>query len=141
MMRNYTVSLLLFLTSLTTLLAPGSAYAMDFSGHYGIDITCSLGGKVLASDAGVVASVTPLMRGENRIVIRTHGGGECHFIYVKPLVKQGQTVNAGEVIGECDDSAPTVRGVFHYAYRPAPDKFFINPRDHLPENSPGEATP
>ena len=128
--RGFVVCTMLAFVIVTALPRLGNCAA--YSAHYGIDIENPVGAHVLASDSGTVVSVTPYKRGENQVTIRTGGGAECIYVYVKPLVAVGQVVMAGDVIGVMDTSAPTVRGMFHYGYRPEAGGMFVDPRKHLP---------
>lgn len=130
--RLYFAAVRFMIAIMLIMAIPHMAHCDDYSAHYGIDIESALGSAVRASDSGTVVSVTPFMRGENQITIRTRTGGECIYVYVKPSVAVGQEVVGGQAIGVTDGSAPTVREIFHYGYRNKPGGLLLDPVAHLP---------
>lgn len=86
----------------------GCGTSDDFAAHIargsllpGLDYTCGIGTKVVASGDGVVSAISNVSnqtRGKN-IIIRHGDGKESHYLHLSEiLVKKGQRVKAGEKI-------------------------------------------
>lgn len=108
----------------------------DWRTHGGLDIAASLGTEVLAMGAGTVTEVYDdgLM---GTTVVIDHGNGlsttYCNLAS-QPAVAQGDTVEAGSVIGVVGDTAIAEGGLASHLHLEA---FFngtrVDPTDYLPE--------
>ena len=71
------------------------------SGHTGIDIAAPAGTPIYASADGKVTKVESLKKGYGRYVIISHSNGyQTYYAHMsKYIVKEGQTVKRGQIIG------------------------------------------
>jgi len=86
--------------------------------HYGIDIATNFGNPVVATADGIV-----LKLGNDKIsgryVVLNHGGGlTTHYLHLsKFLVKAGQKIKRGDVIGLVGKSGKALGPHLHYEVR------------------------
>ncbi|MDH7512574.1 MAG: peptidoglycan DD-metalloendopeptidase family protein [Clostridiales bacterium] len=86
--------------------------------HYGIDIATNFGNPVVATADGYVLTLgTDKMSG--RYVVLSHGGGlTTHYLHLsKFLVKSGQKIKRGDVIGLVGKSGKALGPHLHYEVR------------------------
>ncbi len=86
--------------------------------HYGIDIATNFGNPIVATADGYVLTLgTDKMSG--RYVVLSHGGGlTTHYLHLsKFLVKSGQKVKRGDVIGLVGKSGKALGPHLHYEVR------------------------
>jgi murein DD-endopeptidase MepM/ murein hydrolase activator NlpD len=102
-------------------LMDGFARRMDpFSGegslHKGVDITAPTGTNVRTTADGVVVQAEMVGGGYGRLVIIDHGGGfQTYYAHLsKILVRAGQELRRGEVIGLVGSSGRTTAPHLHY---------------------------
>lgn len=97
-----------------------SRYGYRRSGfHHGLDIAAPTGTQVLAADSGMVAYAGYLPYYGNVVRI-DHGGGKAVTVYghlSKILVKQGQTVEKGQVIGHVGSTGRSTGPHLHFEVR------------------------
>ncbi len=86
--------------------------------HYGIDIATNFGNPIVATADGIVISLGNDKIGGKNIVI-SHGGGiTTHFLHLsKFLVKSGQRVKRGDVIGLVGKTGKARGPHLHYEVR------------------------
>jgi murein DD-endopeptidase MepM/ murein hydrolase activator NlpD len=122
------------------LLMDGYARRTDpFSGegsfHKGVDITAPTGTVVRTTADGVVVQAEMVPGGYGRLIIVDHGGGfQTYYAHLsKILVRAGQELRRGEVIGLVGSSGRTTAPHLHYEVRSggAP----INPYKYLANSS------
>lgn len=107
----------------------GCGTSDDFAAHVarksllpGLDYTCGIGTKVVASGDGVVSAISNVAnqtRGKN-IIIRHADGKETHYLHLNEiLVAKGQRVKAGERIAKSGNtSAGNSTGPhLHFAFK------------------------
>lgn len=84
--------------------------------HYGMDFSAPTGTDIFATGDGVVVKVSRQYNGYGRHVIVKHGFGyETLYAHMsKILVKEGQTVHRGEVIGLVGNTGTSVAPHLHY---------------------------
>jgi murein DD-endopeptidase MepM/ murein hydrolase activator NlpD len=97
-----------------------SRYGFRRSGfHHGLDIAAPVGTPVIAADSGMVAFAGRLPY--YGLVVRIdHGGGKVVTVYghlSKILVKQGQVVDRGTVIGEVGSTGRSTGPHLHFEVR------------------------
>lgn len=86
--------------------------------HYGIDIATNFGNPIVATAGGIVLSIGNDKMG-GRSIILSHGGGiTTHYLHLsKFLVKAGQKVKRGDVIGLVGKSGKALGPHLHYEVR------------------------
>ena len=86
--------------------------------HYGIDIATNFGNPVVATADGIVLSLGNDKIG-GRSVVLSHGGGiTTHYLHLsKYLVRAGQKVKRGDVIGLVGKSGKALGPHLHYEVR------------------------
>ena len=86
--------------------------------HYGIDIATNFGNPIVATADGIVLSLgTDKMLGRN-IVIGHGGGTTTHYLHLsKFLVKAGEKVKRGDVIGLVGKTGKALGPHLHYEVR------------------------
>ncbi len=99
------------------------AYRTDpFTGkrtfHYGIDIATNFGNPVVATADGMVLTLGN-DKTSGRYVVLNHGGGlTTHYLHLsKTLVKPGQRIKRGDVIGLVGKSGKAIGPHLHYEVR------------------------
>ncbi|MCI5208856.1 MAG: hypothetical protein D3910_08695 [Candidatus Electrothrix sp. ATG2] len=99
--------------------------------HAGIDIKGQIGRKIKATADGVVKVSSYAKNGYGNYVILRHGNGyETVFAHMsKRLVKQGQRVQRGQVVGQMGNTGRSTGPHLHYEvrYKGKP----INPKKYL----------
>ena len=102
----------------------GFAHRTDpFSGegafHKGVDISAPIGTEVRTTAEGVVVQAEMVAGGYGRLMIVDHGGGfQTYYAHLsKILVRAGQEVRRGEVIGQVGTSGRTTAPHLHYEVR------------------------
>lgn len=71
-------------------------------GHRGVDLAAAVGRPVRAAGAGVVTFARRLA-GRGVVVVRHAGGLRTTYLPVRPSVRPGQPVRAGEALGTLED--------------------------------------
>jgi len=103
---------------------PGSKRISSFFGkrsgrhHDGIDIAARSGTAIAASASGKVKFVGK-MRGYGNVIVLTHPGG-FHTVYAhnsRNLVKKGQSISQGEIIGKVGSSGRSSGPHLHFEIR------------------------
>jgi len=86
--------------------------------HYGIDIATNYGNPIVATADGIVLTLGIEKIG-GRYVVLSHGGGlTTHYLHLsKFLVKAGQKVKRGDVIGLVGKSGKALGPHLHYEVR------------------------
>ena len=86
--------------------------------HYGIDIATNFGNPIVATADGIVLSLGNDKIG-GRSVVLSHGGGiTTHYLHLtKYLVRAGQKVKRGDVIGLVGKSGKALGPHLHYEVR------------------------
>ena len=92
--------------------APATVYA---AGHRGIDLTVAVGEPVRAVDDGVVAFAGTVV--DRGVVAVDHDGVRSSVEPVDPLVRAGDAVRRGEVIGRVAAGGAHPPGVLHLGAR------------------------
>lgn len=84
--------------------------------HYGMDFSSPMGTEIFATGDGVVLQVKRRYNGYGRHVIIRHGFGyETLYAHMsKVLVKKGQKIKRGEVIGLVGNTGTSVAPHLHY---------------------------
>jgi murein DD-endopeptidase MepM/ murein hydrolase activator NlpD len=84
--------------------------------HYGMDFSAPTGTEIFATGDGVVLEVKRKYNGYGRHVVVKHGFGyETLYAHMsKILVKEGQSVKRGEVIGLVGNTGTSVAPHLHY---------------------------
>ena len=87
--------------------------------HEGIDFSCATGTNVRATGEGIVIETNRSNRGYGNEVIINHGFGyTTHYAHLsKILVKVGQKVKRGEIIGKVGSTGKSVGPHLHYEVR------------------------
>jgi murein DD-endopeptidase MepM/ murein hydrolase activator NlpD len=86
--------------------------------HYGIDIATNYGNPVVATADGIVLKLGMDRIGGRHIVISHGGGVTTHYLHLsKFLVKAGQKVKRGDVIGLVGKSGKALGPHLHYEVR------------------------
>ncbi|MGH7679141.1 MAG: M23 family metallopeptidase [Gemmatimonadaceae bacterium] len=100
------------------------------SRHLGVDYAGAPGEPIRAANSGVVALVDTFFLA-GRVVYIDHGGGVVtgYFHLSKPLVTKGQTVAAGQVIGQVGSTGRVTGPHLHWTARYGAQTF--NPSDLL----------
>ena len=95
--------------------------------HYGMDFSAKTGTEIYATGDGVISKVKKSKRGYGNYVKINHGFGyETLYAHMsKYIVKKGQRVKRGEVIGYVGNSGISTAPHLHYEVRK--DKKKINP--------------
>ena len=95
--------------------------------HYGMDFSAKIGTEIYATGDGVVSKVKRSKRGYGNYVKINHGYGyETLYAHMsKYIVKKGQKVKRGEVIGYVGNTGISTAPHLHYEVRK--DKKKINP--------------
>ena len=95
--------------------------------HYGMDFSAKTGTEIYATGDGVVSKVRRSKRGYGNYVKINHGFGyETLYAHMsKYIVKKGQKVKSGEVIGYVGNTGISTAPHLHYEVRK--DKRKINP--------------
>ena len=98
--------------------------------HLGVDFRGAVGEPVRAANRGVVALVDNFFLAGNVVYI-DHGGGvvTSYFHLSKTLVKQGETVKRGQVIGQVGNTGRVTGPHLHWAARYGGNT--VNPLDLL----------
>ena len=98
--------------------------------HLGVDFRGAVGQPIRASNRGVVALVDNFFLAGNVVYI-DHGGGvvTSYFHLSKPLVREGQTVKRGQVIGLVGSTGRVTGPHLHWAARYGANT--VNPLDLL----------
>jgi len=106
--------------------------------HEGVDFSAPIGTEIYSTGDGVVKKVEKLKRGYGRSILIDHGYGyETFYAHCnKILVKKGQRVTRGQVIGKVGNSGKSTAPHLHYEVRKNnrpvdPINFFFN--DLTPE--------
>jgi murein DD-endopeptidase MepM/ murein hydrolase activator NlpD len=88
------------------------------SPHTGIDLRAEEGAPVLACNSGVVALVDDLFFG-GKSVILDHGGGlySIYFHLSAAMVKEGDRVNTGTMLGRVGSTGRSTGSHLHWAIR------------------------
>ena len=98
--------------------------------HKGIDIATRLGKEIVAPADGVVAKVLKDKYMGNTIWINHREGiSTCYAHLVKKIVKAGQKVKRGDVIGYVGNSGRSTGPHLHYSVMV--DGVYVNPRRYL----------
>lgn len=97
--------------------------------HYGIDLKLNIGDSVVAAFDGMIRIAKSQRGGYGKyVVIRHNNGLETVYGHLnKILVKEGQTVTAGEMIGEGGNTGRSTGPHLHFEVRYLGQA--INPRD------------
>lgn len=84
--------------------------------HEGIDFNCSIGTNVRSTGDGVVHEINYSNRGYGNEIIIDHGFGyKTRYAHLsKILVKKGQKVKRGEIIGKVGNTGKSVGPHLHY---------------------------
>ncbi|MEO8592097.1 MAG: M23 family metallopeptidase [Candidatus Solibacter sp.] len=87
--------------------------------HKGVDITAPTGTTVRATADGVVVQAEMVSGGYGRLIIIDHGGGyQTYYAHLsKILVRAGQEIRRGEVIGAVGSSGRVTAPHLHYEVR------------------------
>jgi murein DD-endopeptidase MepM/ murein hydrolase activator NlpD len=87
--------------------------------HYGIDIATNFGNPVVATADGIVISLGNDAKMEGKNIIISHGNGlTTHYLHLsKFLVKSGQKVKRGDVIGLVGKTGKALGPHLHYEVR------------------------
>jgi murein DD-endopeptidase MepM/ murein hydrolase activator NlpD len=95
--------------------------------HYGMDFSAETGTEIFATGDGEVIKVRRSYTGYGRHVVIRHGFGyETLYAHMsKTLVKKGQKVKRGEVIGHVGNTGTSVAPHVHYEVRKDGNK--VNP--------------
>lgn len=101
--------------------------------HKGIDISNPVGAPVMASESGVVISISPYGSGGNTVQIRNRDGSVSYYLHTKPSVQVEQKVYAGDVIGNTDMSGISKNPHIHYELHDANGKI-LDPMTKLPKS-------
>ena len=86
--------------------------------HYGIDIATNFGNPIVATADGIVISMDNDKMGGKNVII-SHGNGlTTHYLHMsKFLVKSGQRIKRGDVIGLVGKSGKALGPHLHYEVR------------------------
>jgi murein DD-endopeptidase MepM/ murein hydrolase activator NlpD len=110
-------------------------FSGEGSFHRGVDITAPTGTSVRSAADGVVVQAEMVAGGYGRLIIVDHGGGvqTCYAHLSRILVRAGQELHRGDVIGLVGTSGRTTAPHLHYEVRVggAP----INPGKYLANSS------
>lgn len=110
-----------------------SAYGVRGNGrHDGIDIKAEQGTPIKAADAGEVVYVNSSLRGYGNIIILKHKD-DFYTVYAhndENLVKSGETISKGEIIGKVGSSGNATGPHLHFEVRHG--KVVRNPLFFLP---------
>ncbi len=104
----------------------------EWAGHSGIDLGASKGTSIRAAQAGTVKTVVYGSTGYGYYLTINHGGGlvtlygHCSEI----LVREGQTVKAGETVAKVGSTGRSTGNHLHFEVRVNGVK--QNPRNYLP---------
>ncbi len=84
--------------------------------HEGIDFTCAIGTNVRATGDGIVAEVNYSNRGYGNEIIIDHGFGyKTRYAHLsKIVVRKGQKITRGEIIGKVGSTGKSVGPHLHY---------------------------
>ena len=93
-------------------------YGSRGGNHTGADIRNPVGGNVYAADSGKVIGVYNNPKGGNQIRIQHPDGSVTGYAHTAPVVRNGQIVNDGQVIGNSDNSGMATGPHLHITYRP-----------------------
>jgi murein DD-endopeptidase MepM/ murein hydrolase activator NlpD len=86
--------------------------------HYGIDIATNYGNPIVATADGIVISLGNDKMGGKNIVISHGGGVTTHYLHLsKFLIKSGQRVKRGDVIGLVGKTGKARGPHLHYEVR------------------------
>jgi len=90
-----------------------------YAQHKGIDLTCNPGEKIHATAEGVIKQARYNSHGYGNLVEISHGlGFETFFAHMqKFVVKKGQFVNQGDLIGYCGSTGRSTGNHLHYEVR------------------------
>jgi murein DD-endopeptidase MepM/ murein hydrolase activator NlpD len=94
-------------------------FSGEGSFHKGVDITAPTGTTVRTTADGVVVQAEMVAGGYGRLVIVDHGGGfQTYYAHLsKILVRAGQELRRGEVVGLVGTSGRTTAPHLHYEVR------------------------
>lgn len=87
--------------------------------HKGIDIAAKGGSHILSADSGVVIYSGRSLRGYGNMIVIRHAGG-LYTVYAhnrKNLVRKGQKVHRGEVIGQVGKTGRSTGNHLHFEVR------------------------
>ena len=97
--------------------------------HYGMDFTAAIGTNVFSTGIGIVKSADREAGYGNTIVIDHGFGYETYYAHLsKILVKVGQKVNRGDVIGKVGSSGTSTAPHLHYEV--SKDGVKVNPQNY-----------
>lgn len=98
--------------------------------HRGIDIAAKMGEDIMAPANGVVIKKS-LEPGMGNMVKIDHGNGivTCYGHLAKTMVKRGQRIKRGDVIGQLGNSGRSTGPHLHYGIRV--NGVYVNPRKYL----------
>lgn len=107
--------------------------------HMGIDIACMEGSKVIAPAHGTVTKIgypynpDDPKKGHLRYVqITEKEHFHCRYFYVLPMVRVGDNVRAGDIIGIVQGLTKIYPGITdHFHYEVKSRGAFINPEEYL----------
>lgn len=106
--------------------------------HHGMDFAGPMGGEIVATGKGIVVAARHTLFGYGKVVIIDHGFGyKTKYAHLnKIIVKEGQKVNRGEVIGLLGNTGRSTGSHLHYEVlmnsRPVNPIYFFN-NDISPE--------
>ena len=105
------------------LMGPFGQRTDPFSGegafHRGVDISAPTGTVVRTTADGVVLHAEPVSGGYGRLVVINHGGGvQTYYAHLsRILVRAGQEVRRGEIVGAVGSTGRTTAPHLHYEVR------------------------
>jgi murein DD-endopeptidase MepM/ murein hydrolase activator NlpD len=105
------------------IISPFAARIDPFSGegafHKGVDIKANTGTQVRGTADGVVLTAEFVSGGYGRLIVVDHGGGvQTYYAHLsKILVRAGQTIHRGDMIGLVGSSGRTTAPHLHYEVR------------------------
>lgn len=103
--------------------------------HKGIDITGTVGEKILATASGIVKENWIYHHVYGKMIVLDHQNGyETLYAHLsKSLVREGQYVKRGDVIGEMGNTGQSLG--LHLHYEVHKDSVLVNPIDYLAANN------
>ena len=94
---------------------------VPLKGHNGIDIGTPVGSSILAADAGTVTNADFLAGGYGNWVRVTHRWGHSDYAHLnRSIVRPGQAVGKGTVLGESGNSGNSTGPHLHFSIRIEP---------------------
>lgn len=108
--------------------------------HNGIDLVVHAGDKLVSPNNGLVTKIGypyhpkkhPDKAHLRFVEITEQDQYECRYFYVRPTVRVGDTIKAGDVIGEAQGLTEIYPGITDYVhYEVEVSGTYINPSDYL----------